>query len=415
MRRRKTFFSDNDLESHEPKDVVSICVTCLNDVFLKTAFSNRPSTKCAACGKSEHPSVDAGFLAKISRNVIADHFEIYADIYPGYHGLNLSAVVKKVIGCDNLAFCDTVASYLTIPQESTASDEEFFGEGQEYSERTFEFDSAEDEREYLVSEWDRIAFSLTHRQRYFNDDAEQFFDSLFEEAADAIHHTLFGPKPATIKECKAGFKLYRARRLSNPQESEKIFADPNSELGAPPKEVATQNRMNPNGIPLFYAAREITTCIAEVRPSIGDDIAVGTFKTTRDLKFFDFHGLDQPRTHSKLSYFHRDNEKRKCRRALLSYVHNAISQPVCPDGHGYVVTQAMAEYLCHKYKGRVDGIIFKSVQEENGVNYVLFNERASVAEMRTPNWQPSFPVKCVDKPLAYKVANVKYSSDLRAD
>lgn len=367
------------------------------------------------CERSEYPSVNADFLAKISRNVISNCFQIYADIYPGYNGLSLSEVVSKVIGCDNSDFCDNVASHLTISQNPLNGEEEFFGEDQEYSERKLEFDSQEEEQDYLIGRWNSIAFSLVHRQKYFNGDAERFFKSLFDETTTAVHNTLFGKKPAIIKEHKAGFVLYRARHISSPQVIERIMANPNTELGAPPKEVTTHNRMNSTGIPFFYSAREEATCIAEIQPSIGDEIAVGTFKITKDLKFFDFHGLDTPMTHSKCSYFQDNYEERKHFQALLSYLHNAISQPVSPDGNGYIVTQAMAEYLRYKHEENFDGIIYKSVQENNGVNYVIFNERAEISEMRAPNWQPSFPVEFVDKPRIYKVHSIKYSVERTTD
>ena len=400
----------------ESKDITSICIDCLNDEVLKKRLEHRQSTKCVVCERSEYPSVDSVLLAKISRNVISDHFQIYEDIYPGYNGLSLSKVVGKVIGCDNPDFCDVVASHLTIYQDSSSDEEEFFGEDQEYSARVLKFDSQEEEQDYLVSRWDSVAFNLVHRQRYFNEDAEQFFKSLFEAASTATHNTLFeGNKPAIIKEHKAGFELYRARKVSGVKEKEKenIMANPNTELGAPPKEVTTHNRMNSTGIPFFYSAREEATCIAEIRPSIGDEIAVGKFKITKDLKFFDFHGLDYRMTHPKGSYFHANYEERKHFQALLSYLHNAISQPVNPDGNGYIVTQAMAEYLHYKHEEKLDGIIFKSVQEEKGVNYVIFNESGSVFDMNTPKWQPPFPVENVGKPRIFKVDSIKYGYTAR--
>lgn len=179
------------------KKSASICIDCLDDEILKKRFEKYQSTECAVCGKSNSPSVKSLILAKISRKVILDYFEIYDDIYPGYNGLSLSKVVGSVIGCDNLSFCDLVSSHLIVSQDSSINDEDFFKEDQEYSKRTIPFESEEEQEEYHIARWRSVELSLTHRQRYFNDDAEQFFKMLFEVIADATHPTLLnGPIPS---------------------------------------------------------------------------------------------------------------------------------------------------------------------------------------------------------------------------
>lgn len=281
-----------------------ICLSCLTDPFLRQAHRNHGPAKCSVCDQVEQPTLTANFLARISRDVISKNFTIYPDLYPGYHGLSLAEVVGKALGCADSRFCHLVASHIVIPPGQESSDEEFFSDGQEYQEHRLEFDSPEDEREYVVAQWNLVALNLTHRQRFFNSEAENFFLALFEEAMNARENTLFdGQRSPTVVQLKAGTSIFRARRVSDRKEREAILATPAKELGAPPKEVATHNRMNSTGVPLFYAASDAATCIAEVRPSIGDEVIVGEFATTRELRLFDFRGLDRPRSHSKISYF----------------------------------------------------------------------------------------------------------------
>jgi len=316
--------------------------------------------------------------------------------------------VGKVLGCADSAFCHLVASHLVIPPGQEFSDEGFFSEGLEYQEHRSEFDSAEDERDYVVGQWNLVALNLTHRQRFFNREAENFFVALFEEAINARENTLFyGQRSPTVVQLKAGLTIFRARRVSDRKEREAILAVPAKELGAPPKEVATHNRMNSTGVPLFYAASDEATSIAEVRPSIGDEVVVGQFATTRELRLFDFRGLDRPRSHSKISYFWSDYTARMRSRQLLAHLHNLISEPVDRHGHGYVVTQAMAEFLHYKYPEPFDGIVFRSVQAA-GANYVIFNAPAATHEMQAPDWQPEFPVKHVGRPRTHKVTGIEY-------
>jgi len=58
--------------------------------------------------------------------------------------------------------------------------------------------------------------------------------------------------------------------------------------------------MNVEFIPVFYAAFAGATAIAELRPGIGDSIAIGRFTTRVPLKVFDFTVFDRraaDRTH----------------------------------------------------------------------------------------------------------------------
>ncbi len=385
-----------------------ICLSCMTDPFLRQAYSNRPPATCSVCGQVGQPTVTADHLARISRDVISQNFTIYPDLYPGYHGLSLSEVVGRVLGCADPAFCDLVVSHLVNPSGQESSGEEYFSEGQEYQEHRLEFDSPEDEREYVVAQWKLVALNLTHRQRFFNSDAQNFFAALFEEATNARENTLFdGQKSPTVVQPRAGLRIFRARRVDNPKERETILAAPAKELGAPPKEGAAHNRMNSTGVPLFYAATDAATCIAEVRPSIGDEVIVGQFATTKELRLFDFRGLDRPRSHSKISYFLSDYTARMRSRQLLAHLHHLISEPVRPNGHGYVVTQAMAEFLRYKCPEPFDGIIFRSVQA-GGANYVIFNDPAAAHELQAPDWQPVFPVKHVGGPRAHMVTGIEY-------
>ena len=107
---------------------------------------------------------------------------------------------------------------------------------------------------------------------------------------------------------------------------------------------------------MFYGAEERETCIAEVRPSIGDTVAVGLFETTRPIKFFDFRNFKNFRAPTKLSYWHKDYEERQICRELLLHLSEVIAKPVREGETGYVTTQAMVEFIRHKFVGDFGGV-----------------------------------------------------------
>jgi len=407
MRNRRK--SLNKLFGNASDTNTYICIECFDDSFLKTAIQNFNEQKCNICNNNKNPSISAELISKLIKQIIPKYFDTYNKSHTSHESLNLDQVVSKVLGCNDSKFCTLMTSFL-LSQTSNGT-EHYFSVEKKYYERKLKFETEEEKRVYLIDQWNIIAIKLTHSQRYFNDDAERFFSSIFEEATQAKTNTLFGMKSTIIRQYEAGSELFRARRLDSPADEEKVLHAPSKELGAPPKESAGHNRMNSAGIPLFYAAKDKATSIAEVRPSIGDNIATVKFKTTRELIFFDFRGFNAPWEHARLSYFEDHYEERKNHRALLSYLHRIISQPVRAGGSGYIITQAMAEYLSRKHTIKFDGIIFNSVQEKGGINYVIFSDKSSDLDLLKPNWQPTFPVECIGKPSFHTVDTVKYGGN----
>lgn len=243
---------------------------------------------------------------------------------------------------------------------------------------------------------------LKHSRRYFNNKVQKFFSTLFEVALLAKNRSIFEPTHAAIRPVRAGKQIIRARRLAGADISgvrDSILKDPKTQLGPPPLTVAKHNRMNPAGVPLFYGAENIQTAIAEVRPSIGDEVALCKFKTTRDLRFFDFTRFDQPLERQITSHWLDNYEEREEALVMLKYLHRLIAQPARSEETDYVMTQAMAEFLHYEVAGGFDGIIFGSVQDEGGKNYAIFEDSASD--------MGEFPLEPVGTPAFHLVQKVE--------
>ena len=131
--------------------------------------------------------------------------------------------------------------------------------------------------------------------------------------------------------------------------------------------------MNPEGVNVFYGAREADTCLAETRPALGNDVAIITLEITKSIRVLDFSRLERSRGGKALSYFQPDYEEQVNKRDFLQHVHRLISQHVVPGRESdYLITQTMSEYLAHVYQKPFDGILFNSIQRERGTNVVLF-------------------------------------------
>nr|WP_255504134.1 RES family NAD+ phosphorylase [Cupriavidus sp. UME77] len=217
------------------------------------------------------------------------------------------------------------------------------------------------------------------------------FSGILREALDARNAD--GTNVA-IRESSAGTRFYRARIVDESLDLNKPI--PASALGAPPKHRASNNRMNPAGIPLLYVAGDIKTSIAEIRPSIGDLVIVGEHRITKNMRFFDFTAIDHTVRHEPLSLLDPFYEKRMELRSLLRSINEQIGKPVrAGDPGSYIITQALAEFIRYESDTELggekfDGIIYRSVQNRGGENFVLFNGNGDDLQMQAPNWKPKF-------------------------
>ena len=142
--------------------------------------------------------------------------------------------------------------------------------------------------------------------------------------------------------------------------------------------------MNPQGVPVFYGALDVNTCLAEMRSSLGSMLVIGKFETTAPLRIVDFRLLERAWGGKSLSYFQSDFSAQVERREFLRKVHRLISQPIVP-GHEdeYLITQVLAEYLAHVRTLHFDGLLFGSTQRTGGTNVVLFPKRYSNDDVLT--------------------------------
>jgi hypothetical protein len=142
----------------------------------------------------------------------------------------------------------------------------------------------------------------------------------------------------------------------------------------------SEGRANPRGIPYLYLATTRDTALAEVRPWIGSKISVAQFMIERDLNVIDCSKHHKKEFIRALKLYDKMLNRED---GIWAAIDQAFAQPVTRNDESgqYIPTQIIAELF--KREG-FDGIQYKSLLSENGLNLVLFNlEDASVVGQTT--------------------------------
>jgi hypothetical protein len=179
-----------------------------------------------------------------------------------------------------------------------------------------------------------------------------------------------------------GRPFWRGRKVDSPNKLAQYATA--AALGSPPRDKASNSRMSPAGISMFYGSENIDTVVAEIGHDARRYAIVGTFETTRALTLLnlaDLPSLPAAAAAEDRSPHHHD----------LKFLHSFavdLGKPVTLDGRErieYVPTQVVTEYLRFIPDFAVDGILFRSAQN-NGINCVLFCDANGCID---PNTQPS--------------------------
>lgn len=381
-----------------------VCQQCLGDTMLKQLSAQTLADRtCIACGHPKRNALTPERIASFIREYMPEHFIVDDGRFPGYE-MSLADIVSRAIRCNTPDVCSAIAEQLV---DTRANENDFYWLGQVYCAKPRPFESDEHERWHVIGAWERVANDLTHGRRFFNDEVRRFFDSLISEALNATDTAYSELRPA-VRIMPIGSNFYRARIASGISEAKDFKDMPADKLGAPPRKRAANNRMSPAGASLLYVSNNAETCIAEVRPSIGDLVVVGRFISTSALKIFDFTSLSKRLVHAPLSYFDARYEERVEHRRLLEYLHDEIARPVRASNIDYVVTQALAEFIRYETSEKFDGIAFRSVQCTEGINYVLFDDNTQ-GSINAPNVRPQFNLDIsVDAVIIHRISAVHY-------
>jgi hypothetical protein len=266
-------------------------------------------------------------------------------------------------------------------------------------------------------EWDQFRNALRHQSRFFNADARDFLDRLM---GDINTLRVMSEREKTVihvMKPDGSTRVYRARRANGRDELERILKTPGEELGPPPPEIASAGRMNAEGITVFYGSLDRKTCVAELRPFLGDRVVSAEFRLQKPIRVLDFQLLERCYHEQPLSYFQPDFHERVIYRHLLSRLHSKVRQPILPgDEREYLTTQVLAEYLSTIVQPQVDGVLFSSAQSGEGLNAVLFAHVLDIqlGTNRESTMGPDSALAlCDDSVLVHYIKAINYQFDDR--
>lgn len=201
-----------------------------------------------------------------------------------------------------------------------------------------------------ILNWNDFKDELKHDNRYF------------PTKAPSYHHLKGLLQNLIMPVEKVPKHLFRARV----NDSETPFEI--SSMGKPPAKKSTAGRANPIGIPYLYAASNIPTAIAEIRPHKGDYVTIAKFEIDKPLKFAD---LRNPR--QTISPFAQNEDGLNQIFLDLDYLCHLgeeLSKPILPrEAH---LEYLSSQYLCELIKHcGFDGVVYKS-SVGNGDNFAVF-------------------------------------------
>jgi hypothetical protein len=253
--------------------------------------------------------------------------------------------------------------------------------------------------------WSEFRTFVKHHRRYTFLDRDESVNlgageirmhSMPEALAQAIE--LAG----RVRVLPAGTNWWRVR-VHPPGERHRTAAA----IGAPPDEVAKDNRMTAKGIGAFYGASSASTARAEVsdyaKPT--DEGTLGRFALLRDVSVVDLTGVDDVPSIFDAAQRHR--------RAALVFMREfvadvtKIADPSDWQNLDYIPTQVVAEFTRFRLRGAagpVGGVLWRSSKDPLTESCVLFAGNAQMADQgaqTTESWLLLDPrsVQTISAPL----------------
>ena len=164
------------------------------------------------------------------------------------------------------------------------------------------------------------------------------------------------------KTYKTGKIFYRARICS----SKNGFSI--NEMGAPPPQLATAGRVNPEGISVLYLADAEKTAIHEVRAGVHDYVTIGCFELLKDMGIINLADIDRISPFTGIDFTQHAVNKEH-----LRMISQEIAKPIRRHDSllDYLPTQYISDYI--KSKG-YEGIKYISTMCPDGVNLAIFDE-----------------------------------------
>lgn len=361
-----------------------ICAACICESHLAQLIGDSETTEdCDFCDNLTQ-TIDLDFIVEECADVLDTYFEVTSETMAVIYynrspeGDSLRSVLDRLLGAsDEVLEAIENGLHKSWYDASTATSK--YDEDPwfiERKKRTGMYDG----------EWHKMEQSLRTEARLVNPTVNKTLEKVF---GPLLHHVTTNGESAivTIGDGTSIESLFRARAFPDVNMLEDALRHPARELGPHQPGKGRANRMNAQGISVFYGATLGKIAIAEVRPPVGSHVLVGEFRIVRQLRVLDLDKLRDLDISPSMSRFHPVTKEFAQRNAFLGWLSQRLEMPVMPEreSDGYLVTQAVADFLATDERLDVDGIVFKSVQYQGegadiGRNVALFNKASRVEQ-----------------------------------
>lgn len=364
----KREFGNREYPDYSPPDRY-VCPTCITDSYLANEVrAELEDEPCSYCNSPNAAPISV--LCDIMSEAIAFYYVDPAEELPyesgegGYQG-------EVLYGADIIA--DEFGSW-TDCDELRDDVSEAFAEGHWCRRNYFGLTPYEG----LHFSWQGFCDTVKYRARYFflqELKPEQPFNEKLSAAGMIEELGRLFEEFDLFRELPPSTDLFRAR-AAPPGHCFKAAA----ELGTAPREaVRYPNRMNPAGIPMFYAALDCDTAILEtynLKDEGMPEMSLARFNNRRSL-----HLLDLTNLPAIPSLFDLGQSYELPRIEFLQAFEKDLTKPVSRENEAhteYVPTQVVTEYVRHHLRtpagGQVDGILYRSSRKRESTALVIFAE-----------------------------------------
>lgn len=365
-----------------------ICVDCVTPASLKKLFDAYGSkSNCMYCGRHGQ-SIESKLLfdyiyERVAENVAGkddlSHYELGLLYECGSDFIavaDIGVVLSEWFDLGEEPYFDDL--YDGVPPEFNTDDEA--------NETHFYADDGTLEQNFYEERWKSFVDDVHYMHRYFNTGADEFLTSVFSLLVTG-HSEL---KPEVVRTVVQGELLYRARLAHNQKQAEEIIDNPAGHFGPTPRNLASSQRMTPNGISALYCALERETCLSEIRSITGDHVISAALTPISELKLLDLTALNRVES-PELTLLDKGFRDSLHRKVFLGSLVQKMSRPKARNNElSYLSTQVVFEYLRLRFGKYVDGLVFPSVQTgESGTNVVLFPEVSGLSHAPPANTDPA--------------------------
>lgn len=316
----------------EQASVDYLCIDCVGDPQLKSEIQESDSLGICFYCKQRKQGIELDYLSDRVDEVYREHYrpsekpvfdrEDGDKLLWRFAGSYPEDIVAEMMEVDR-EIAEKIVEILSDKFRHEVQDgaDDYDDSGTTYEEtpiNTYEYSQT----------WKDFCLQIKHRSRFFDPENIHNLTFLFENIED--YKTDDGKSAIRMLDPNDyAFRfMYRAREANDEQSILKICLNQSKELGPPPIDKAKASRMNPSGIPVFYASYDPKTCVAEIRLPVGGIAVVGKFELIRPIRVLDLTVFDE---HPEpISMFHPNFGEAIIKREFLKDFHKEVREPVLP-------------------------------------------------------------------------------------